>query len=221
MTELRHLLGLLTPDPSEAGQASGGIRPAAGVASPGDVPGEPGQATASGTPSPADRVAPPSEGVSAGQTTLHPQPGLAQLGSLLAGVEAAGLPVEFSANGRHRDLPPGVDLAAYRVMQEALTNVIKHAGRARTHARLDYQPAELIIEIANDAPPPGGDPAAEPGTGRGLIGMRERAALYGGTLDAGPRPGGGWRVRAKIPTRSGPCAARAVPTAAGLDGAAT
>ncbi len=83
-------------------------------------------------------------------------------------------------------------------MQEALTNVLKHAGQARTHVVLDYRPAELVIEVADDGR--GAIPgAAGAGPGRGLIGLRERIAIYGGNLDAGPRPGGGWRIRAVVP----------------------
>jgi len=89
-----------------------------------------------------------------------------------------------------------VDLAAYRVVQEALTNVIKHAGAARAVVSLDYHPDAVLITVADDGRPAA--PASE-GGGRGLIGLGERIALYGGELDAGPRPGGGWRVRARIP----------------------
>jgi signal transduction histidine kinase len=126
---------------------------------------------------------------------LVPQPGVARVPALVERVRAAGLSVELSVTGA-RDLPPGVDLAAYRVVQEALTNVIKHAGPSRAAAVLEYRPDDLLITVTDDGHPvtgPGG-----PG-GRGLIGLRERIGLYGGELDAGPRPGGGWRVRARIP----------------------
>jgi signal transduction histidine kinase len=89
-----------------------------------------------------------------------------------------------------------VDLAAYRVVQEALTNVIKHAGTARAAVVLEYRPDDLLITVTDDGRPVTG--SGGPG-GRGLIGLRERIGLYGGELDAGPRPGGGWRVRARIP----------------------
>jgi signal transduction histidine kinase len=135
---------------------------------------------------------------------LSPQPDLGQIGSLVDRVRTAGLPVELSVNGR-RDLPPGLDLAAYRVVQEALTNVLKHAGQARTTIRVDYRPRELLITVCDDGPPPGspapdlarGEPSGS--GGRGLIGLRERIAVYHGELDAGPRPGGGWRLAARIP----------------------
>jgi signal transduction histidine kinase len=126
---------------------------------------------------------------------LSPQPGLGQLKSLIGPVTAAGLPVELHVTGTQRGLPPGLDLAAFRVIQEALTNVIKHAGRARAEIRLDYRPAELLVEIADDGT--GGRAGSTPG--RGLLGLRERLELYGGGLDAGLRPGGGWLVRARIP----------------------
>jgi signal transduction histidine kinase len=109
-------------------------------------------------------------------------------------------------SGSPRVLPPGLDLAAYRVVQEALTNVMKHARQARTVVMLDYRPGELVIEVADDgrlaaaAAPANVSPA--PGPGRGLLGLRERVALYGGEFDAGRRPGGGWRVRAQL--RDGP-----------------
>jgi signal transduction histidine kinase len=185
MTELRHLLGLLAP----AGEDHGDAADAADAAGA-PVPGERG-----------DAVLAPQPGVS-----LAPQPGVARIPALLSRVCAAGVPVELSVEapgGMPRDLPPGIDLAAFRVVQEALTNVIKHAGQARTRVRLDYGPRDLRITVSDDGPPPGsGPPVAAPGPGsggRGLIGLRERIAVYGGELDAGPRPGGGWRLAARIP----------------------
>ena len=141
---------------------------------------------------------------------LRPQPGLDQVRSLIDRVAAAGLPVQLRVRGTPRTLPAGMDLAAYRVIQEALTNVIKHAGQPQTTVTLGYRRCDLLVEVADDgraggaAAPEGGRPAGGaadtmPGTGRGLLGMRERVALYGGELDAGPRPGGGWLVRATIP----------------------
>jgi signal transduction histidine kinase len=130
------------------------------------------------------------------EATLLPQPGLGQVRTLVDRIRAAGLPIGLTVAGE-RPLPPGVDLAAYRVVQEALTNVIKHAGHARTVVRIEYLPRELLIIVADDGKPEGGLRAAP--SGRGLIGLRERIAVYGGELDAGPRPGGGWRVVARIP----------------------
>jgi signal transduction histidine kinase len=126
---------------------------------------------------------------------LVPQPGAARVPALVERVRAAGLNVELSVTGA-RDLPPGVDLAAYRVVQEALTNVIKHAGTARAAVALEYRPDDLLITVTDDGRP---GPESPGSGGRGLIGLRERIGLYGGELDAGPRPGGGWRVRARIP----------------------
>jgi signal transduction histidine kinase len=136
----------------------------------------------------------------AGDEILRPQPGLGQLPSLIARVRAAGLPVELCVTGTQVSLPAGMDLAAYRVVQEALTNIIKHAGPATAQVRLRYGAEDLLIEITDD----GGPPGAPAGDGRGLIGLRERISLYGGQLDAGPRPAGGWRVCAAIPLQSDP-----------------
>ena len=146
-------------------------------------------------------LAPASQEV-APEATLVPQPGLGQLQTLVGRVRAAGLPAELIVTGGARPLSPGVDLAAYRVVQEALTNVLKHGGGARAVIRLAYGERELVITVTDDGSPAGYGPPGSPGTGRGLIGLRERLGLYGGELDAGPRPGGGWRVRATIPLES-------------------
>ncbi len=140
---------------------------------------------------------------------LPPQPGLDRVRPLIDRMRAAGLPAELVVSGTARPLPPGMDLAAYRVVQEALTNVIKHAGQTRTTVTLDYRDNALVIKVADDGRPdtpaaggprPGpGSPGPMPGTGRGLIGLRERVLLYGGELDTGRRPGGGWLVQARIP----------------------
>jgi signal transduction histidine kinase len=142
----------------------------------------------------------PTEGPGEAEAELVPQPGLGQVGALVDRVRAAGLPAELVTEGA-RDVPPGVDLAAYRVVQEALTNVLKHAAGARAAIRLVYSERELVITVTDDGGPAGYGPRG-PG-GRGLIGLRERLGLYGGELDAGPRPGGGWRVRARIPLEPG------------------
>jgi signal transduction histidine kinase len=133
---------------------------------------------------------------------LRPQPGLARLVTLVERVRAAGLPVELDAAGIPGDLPPGVDVAAYRIVQEALTNVIKHAGKPKTSVRLGCCDGELVIEVADAGRPMaavGPVVASLSGSGRGLVGMRERAALYGGELRAGRKPGGGWLVTACLP----------------------
>jgi signal transduction histidine kinase len=159
MTELRHLLGLLSPAGPESGQP--------------DV-------------------------------ELRPQPGLAQLRSLVDRVGCTGLPVELHvADDVPAELPPGLDLAAFRVVQEALTNVLKHAGKPPTSISVDCQDGDLLVEVSDVGPPIPAAVPAVPGGGRGLIGLRERVAVYGGQLDAGPRPdGGGWQVRARFPVDS-------------------
>jgi signal transduction histidine kinase len=144
-------------------------------------------------------------GLAGEDVTLVPQPGLGQVQALVGRVRAAGLPVELIVTEGARPLPPGVDLAAYRVVQEALTNVLKHGGGARAIVRLAYGERELVITVTDDGSPAGHGPPGSGGSrgaGRGLIGLRERLGLYGGELDAGPRPGGGWRVRAIIPLES-------------------
>jgi signal transduction histidine kinase len=185
MTELRNLLGLLAPS---------------GEAEPGPdemtVPGG-----TAGVPVPGG----------AGDAALTPQPGVARIPALLARVCEIGMPIELTVDapaGTPPVLPPGIDLAAYRVVQEALTNVMKHAGPVRTTVRIQYRPRDLLITVSDDGPPPDSAAAAAPGAGegvgpgsggRGLIGLRERIAVYGGELDAGPRPGGGWRLTVRIP----------------------
>jgi signal transduction histidine kinase len=130
------------------------------------------------------------------QGALRPQPGLDEAPALVDRVRSAGLAVELRVTGTQRGLSQGPDLAAYRVVQEALTNVIRHADGARAQVRIEYRAHDLIIDVSNVAGDSG--PSAG-GTGRGLIGLRERIAIYGGSLEVGPRPGGGWRVRATIP----------------------
>ena len=135
-----------------------------------------------------------------GDAALRPQPGLGQLGSLIRRVSVAGLPVELHTSGTPHGLPPGLDLAAYRVVQEGLTNVINHAGQAPATVRLEYRRQELVITVTDDGGGTGGSGLSEADTnGRGLLGLRERLAVYGGDLSAGPRPGGGWQLRARIP----------------------
>jgi signal transduction histidine kinase len=126
---------------------------------------------------------------------FSPQPGMGTLDSLLDGVRAAGLPVQIEIEGAPRELPPGVDLAAYRVVQEALTNALKYAGPAHAWVAVSWGDAELELTIANDGRG-GGDGT---GGGRGLDGMRERVSLYGGEIASGPREGGGYVVRARLP----------------------
>ncbi|MFJ2576773.1 histidine kinase [Kitasatospora aureofaciens] len=154
MTELRHVMGLLTID-SETG----------------DDP--------------------------AATADLSPQPGLGRLDALVEGVRHAGLTVGLTVTGERRAVPPGIELAAYRVVQEALTNTVKHAGGSAAEVAVEYAPDHLRVEITDTGGRPTG--AAATGNGRGLIGLRERLAVYGGTLHTGPRPRGGYRVKALIP----------------------
>ena len=92
-------------------------------------------------------------------------------------------------------LTAGLDLTAYRIVQEALTNTLKHSGAGRAEVRLDYGPSSLLVEITDD----GTATPADDATGHGLVGIRERVAMFGGTATAGPAPGGGWRVRTELP----------------------
>jgi signal transduction histidine kinase len=127
---------------------------------------------------------------------LAPQPGLARVDGLLERARAAGLEVELRTEGDPRPLPPGLDLAAYRIVQEGLTNAVKHAGPASARVVVRYGPDRLDIEVRDDGRGPverSGDP------GHGVVGMRERVALYGGTLDIGAAEGGGFAVRACLP----------------------
>ena len=128
-----------------------------------------------------------------------PPPGLSGLGELLDRVRAAGLDVTARIDGAPVDLPAGLDLAAYRIVQEALTNTLKHAHADHAEVTVCYGPAGLVLAVTDDGR--AGAPADRPGLarGRGLIGIRERAARHGGTCEAGPRPGGGFAVRVAFP----------------------
>lgn len=130
-----------------------------------------------------------------GGSAITPQPGLAALDGLIEGVRHAGLAAELVIKGTPTDLPPGLELACYRIIQEALTNTLKHAGAERAWVNVCYSADTLELEVVDD----GRGPAGDGSLGRGLIGMRQRAALYRGRLEAGAQPGGGYRVRAQIP----------------------
>ncbi len=130
------------------------------------------------------------------EPALTPVPGLARVGVLVEQLREAGLPTELRIEGAPGDVAPGVDLTAYRIIQEALTNSLRHAGAAHAQVCIRYRPHELDLEIVDDG---SGAAAQADGTGHGLAGMRERVALYGGTLDAGPGEAG-FTVHARLPT---------------------
>jgi signal transduction histidine kinase len=130
-----------------------------------------------------------------------PAPGLARLGDLADTAAAAGLAVRVEESGQRIPLPADVDLAAYRIVQEALTNSARHSGGMNAIIRIVYGEDALVVEIDDDGArrPPGRSPGQAHGTGSGIAGMTERAAALGGTLQAGSRPGGGFAVRARLP----------------------
>jgi signal transduction histidine kinase len=132
---------------------------------------------------------------------LSGPPSIARVEGLARRARAAGLKVRLSVEGDPVPLPPGVDQAAYRVVQEALTNTLKHAGGTHAAVTVSYEPGEVVLSIEDDGASDRGDGLSATGSGYGLIGMRERVALYGGLLQAGPRDDGGFAVRARLPTR--------------------
>jgi signal transduction histidine kinase len=125
---------------------------------------------------------------------LAPQPGTAEIAELVDQMSELGLPVELRVEGTPRALSPGVELAAFRVVQEALTNTLKHAGRVSSKVRLHYGEQQLDLEVVDE-----GTAVRPNGVGHGLVGMRERVALYDGAIEAGPRPEGGFAVRVRLP----------------------
>ncbi|MFF3912157.1 sensor histidine kinase [Streptomyces sp. NPDC001852] len=172
MTDLRHLLGLLAPAPDGT---DGDTDPGAGA------------------------------GAGAVSTPLAPQPGLDRIGPLVDRISFAGLPVEVRISGEPRPLPQGIDVTAYRIIQESLTNALRHGDGGKAEVTVRYADHALRVEVLNTGPSvlTGTAPAAPRptagGTGRGLLGLRERVAVYGGDLDARRRLGGGYRVRARLP----------------------
>ena len=131
------------------------------------------------------------------QTGRAPQPGISELPALAGSLRAAGLEVSLSIDGDHAALPPAVNVSAYRIVQEALTNVLKHAGPAHAEVTVGCADSAVTIEVTDDGP---GSPVLPALTGgQGLAGMRERVAVFGGDLRAGPRPGGGFTVCARLP----------------------
>ncbi|MGW7370065.1 sensor histidine kinase [Streptomyces sp. NPDC054841] len=131
-----------------------------------------------------------------GDAPRAPAPGLDRLPELVEQAARAGLTVEVTTEGTRTPLPPGADLAAFRIVQEALTNVVRHSGSRTARVRIGYARDRLDLRIDDDGPATGDD---QGGSGRGLIGMRERAAALGGTIEAGARPDGGFRVHADLP----------------------
>jgi signal transduction histidine kinase len=128
--------------------------------------------------------------------SLAPQPGLAQVPSLVEQVGRAGLEVELVVEGQETPLPAGIDLSAYRIVQEALTNAIRHGGEGRARVLVRYGERDLDLRVWNEGRPAQGDGSP---SGRGLLGMQERAHLFGGELRAGPAPEGGFTVHARLP----------------------
>ena len=140
------------------------------------------------------------DGEGPGAAALAPLPGLDQLPALLDQLRAAGLPVELTVQGTRRPLATSIDLSLYRIVQEALTNALKHAGPARAQVVVCYGTRDITVEVTDDGRRA---PSATSAQGTGTIGMRERVALFGGELRAGPRPDGGYAVRARLPISAG------------------
>jgi signal transduction histidine kinase len=185
LTDMRRLLGVLRAD---AGTSRPGGTAADGAPSPAGAPGT----------APADAAA----------LVTTPQPAVDDLETLVAQMRASGMRASLVRLGTPRHLPPGAGLTVYRIAQESLTNVLKHAGPdPSVTVMLQWLPRAVTLEVSDDGR---GAAADSDGLGQGLVGMRERAAMFGGTLTAGPRPGGGYRVRAQLPT---PSSASAGPTA--------
>jgi signal transduction histidine kinase len=202
LEEMRRMLGVLRQQDMAASPAR--IDPA---------PGQPPQADGQASPG----------GAQAAQAPLAPAPGLDRLGRLIERTCGAGVRVTLEVSGHPRPAPAGVDLSAFRIIQEALTNVVKHAGTgARCAVSLSYTDADLVIRVTDDGGLPAVLPAAgaaAPGTGHGIIGMRERVHLCGGTFGAGPLPEAGFQVTATLPLPAAGPAAEHGPVAEGDGGA--
>ena len=200
MSELRRLVGALAEveDPGEAGVPS--------VPSPAGGESQPIGAISSAGPQPTGATATADGTAAIDGGGLAPQPGVDQLDALVGRVRAAGLPAELEIDGDRRTLPASIDVTAYRIVQEALTNALRYADRARTVVHLTYEPDQLRVEVLDDGPGgsrPAGAPGSGDGVGRGLVGMRERASLAGGRIEIGPRLSGGYAVRAWLPVPAG------------------
>ncbi len=138
------------------------------------------------------------------QASLSPQPGLGELDRLLGQVQSTGMKVDLVTEGAPHELPPGLDLAAYRIVQEAVTNALRHSGGRRVEVRLGYRPGELDLTVEDDGHGIGPGLVDGEAAGHGLRGIRERAELYGGTLDVGRGSNGGTRVQARLPVGATP-----------------
>ena len=136
------------------------------------------------------------------QLAIDPQPGLDSLEALVEQVREAGLRVDLRVEGEPVQLPPGIDLSAYRIVQEALTNALKHAGQAEAEVVVRYRASSLELEVVDNGSAAAATVSGS-GSGHGLIGMRERVALCGGVLEAGARNGHGYAVRARLPLERG------------------
>jgi signal transduction histidine kinase len=134
-----------------------------------------------------------------GQAPLGPAPGLPAIQRLAASTLEAGVKVDVDWHGSREPLPADIDLSAFRIIQEAVTNVVRHAGTGQCQVRIDRHDGQLSIEVTDSGRGGSGHGGEAAGTGYGITGMRERAALLGGDFSAGPRPGGGFRVAVRLP----------------------
>jgi len=133
--------------------------------------------------------------------SLTPAPSLRRVSELIDDVRAAGLPVELEVHGEPRELPQALDVSAYRVLQEGLSNVLRHAGPIPTSVSLRHDLSALVVQVDDDGPAHPAPARGDGPGGHGLLGLRERVALFGGTVEAGPRPHGGFRLAARFPLR--------------------
>jgi signal transduction histidine kinase len=139
-----------------------------------------------------------------GGADAGPQAGLSQLGTLASHVSDAGIPVEVIVEGERRDVFASMELSIYRIVQEALTNCLKHSGASRATVTLSYEPDAVEVQVIDNGHGIGEARGSDSRVGRGHIGMRERVALFGGEVEIGPLPSGGYRVWALLPGRGAP-----------------
>jgi signal transduction histidine kinase len=213
LAEMRRMLGVLRQSgPAPYGKTSepgtdGAVQSLADMMTAGSGPADGAAAGRPGVGGGAARRGSPGRGGTEA-APLAPAPGLADLDRLIGRIANAGVKVELEVRGERPDLAPGIDLAAFRIVQEALTNVVKHSGAPRCKVTVSYLEDELAVEITDEGrgspvPATAGGAGAEPAGGHGLIGMRERVSLYGGLLAAGPLPEHGFGVTARLPLRGG------------------